>query len=104
MPCVAAKRELLAAMEPAGERRDDAVNAAIARGLPWVPQWSPPVRGGTTYGSHSVLTGVTDDVPQWSPPLIGGSDLQLPCSSTTAVRVAAMEPAAGQRDEPVRLY
>lgn len=66
-PCPASQRRRVAGRNgAAGKRRDDAVNAAIARGLPWVPQWSPPERGGRVR-MHKVLTGVTDDVPQESP-------------------------------------
>ena len=36
-----------------------------------VPQWSPPLNGGSTVTPAMLNQGIT--VPQWSPPLNGGS-------------------------------
>ena len=70
---------------------------------------------------HKVMTGVTDDVPQWSPPLNGGSTIMVNAAQTQEIapqwspppnggsttpgdvqfnreRHAAMEPAAERRE------
>ena len=60
-----------AAMEPAGERREQPFNILGNIQLNDVPQWSPPVNGGNTGVTHSAQFAPA--VPQWSPPVNGGS-------------------------------
>ncbi len=68
---------------------------------PATPQWSPPLRGGSTRPTG--LTGATDDAwPQWSPPLRGGSTLTAG-ATVSGTDDAAMEPAV-ERREHVRRY
>ena len=57
-------------MGPAGERRETGVTVQPFT-YTGVPQWSPPLNGGsrTYYGTDA--TG--GNAPQWSPPLNGGS-------------------------------
>src|SRR5579875_364128 len=59
-----------AAMEPARNGRDDPMIVAGETGAPRVPQWSPPVMGGMTWLSVTLLASVS--WPQWSPPVMGG--------------------------------
>ena len=58
-------------MEPAGERREHRM--PMQDQVVWanVPQWSPPVNGGSTTGSR--VYGACIGAPQWSPPVNGGS-------------------------------
>ena len=37
----------------------------------WLPQWSPPVTGGSTMAL--LWAHLLGEEPQWSPPMIGGN-------------------------------
>ena len=58
-------------MEPAVERREHISPQSDKQTEYKLPQWSPPLHGGST-PTHT-FTDVTNIVPQWSPPLNGGS-------------------------------
>ncbi len=58
-------------MEPAGNRREHPSPLGVAVDGTPLPQWSPPVIGGST-GTYGGLA-IRGNVPQWSPPVIGGS-------------------------------
>jgi len=108
-------------MEPAGERREQAIMVNAAQAQEIAPQWSPPVNGRSTRG----LTGAnfTFMWPQWSPPVKRGSILWAPglgnlrasCRNGARRRtagalqqvrlallgwLAAMEPAGERREHP----
>src|SRR5579875_2691084 len=85
-----------AAMEPARNGRDDPMIVAGETGAPRVPQWSPPVMGGMTWLSVTLLASVS--WPQWSPPVMGGMT-GYPASSWRVNDAAAMEPARNGRDD-----
>ena len=106
-----------AAMEPAGERREQGSTivkyAESFIGLEWsppvnggstlqhpenppVPLLAAPVNGGSTYEQVRSLTG--RKVPQWSPPVNGGSSIRV-LPGDGAARVAAMEPAGERREQ-----
>ena len=61
----------LAAMEPAGEQREQEHVIQVFR-QPRLAAMEPAGEQ-REHGMHKVMAGVTDDVPQWSPPLNGGS-------------------------------
>ena len=63
-----------AAMEPAVDRREHHSHGVNA-GQGAVPQWSPPLIGGSTDFPFAAVSTVL--LPQWSPPLIGGSTASL---------------------------
>ena len=108
-------------MEPARQGRDDDVVVIGMVAPSCVPQWSPPVRGGTTavnvrrddppalaameparQGRDDAMglgtTGTPVKMPQWSPPVRGGTTSLNP-ASLSAHLVAAMEPARQGRDD-----
>jgi len=81
-------------MEPAVERREhwggDGDQGGVAG-----PQWSPPLKGGSTPAVTEALMASLR--PQWSPPLKGGSTpggIRLPRHHPRA----AMEPAVERRE------
>ena len=58
-------------MEPARHGRDDEDLVIASPTGVGLPQWSPPVTGGTTLRP---LVAFFDEVqPQWSPPVTGGT-------------------------------
>ena len=60
-----------------------------------LPQWSPPLIGGST--ARSLTDRCPGKQPQWSPPLIGGST--GPVDRVAGPReLAAMEPAVDRRE------
>ena len=61
---------VLAAMEPANQRRDDP-SAVTRPGMLVVPQWSPPTSGRTMPRAYPIRLRATS--PQWSPPTSGGT-------------------------------
>ena len=84
-----------AAMEPAVGRREHLYWSGRTTSWPWVPQWSPPLNGGSTIAQAHVA--LLKFQPQWSPPLNGGStalDLLGPVRRSRA----AMEPAVERRE------
>ena len=83
-------RTLLAAMEPAVERREHPVLVRITVGSS-TPQWSPPMNGESTIDTR--IKAVLDTEPQWSPPSNGGSTHRRGQDHSAGV-AAAMEPAA----------
>ena len=87
---------LVAAMEPAVERREHAARRCAVSDRGDMPQWSPPLNGGST---ACTLTCVSrpDHAPQWSPPLNGGSTTVARAWSA-ARSAAAMEPAVERRE------
>ena len=64
------RRSSSAAMEPPGEGRYEGKkeNGPLT---PEPPQWSRPVKGGTSYAYAELATGGTR--PQWSRPVKGGT-------------------------------
>ncbi len=107
-----------AAMEPAAERREHppptvpvttlivpqwspplsggSTEETLANvNLAWGPQWSPPVNGGSTPPPDSIWPVV--QVPQWSPPPSGGSTGRA-VGARAHLPAAAMEPAAKRRE------
>jgi len=98
-----------AAMEPAVERREHMGGRDDTQGYTLRPQWSPPLKGGSTPGIFCVpgggiaaamepaverrehryeleQVGVRRRRPQWSPPLKGGSTGGPLCPRGTARR------------------
>ena len=63
-----------------------------------VPQWSPPLVGGMT--RHSLFFFSVSDLAAMEPAAGGRDDLPLIDSAVPVYIVAAMEPAAGGRDDP----
>jgi hypothetical protein len=61
----------------------------------WIPQWSPPVIGGSTESGPAMLNSARR--PQWSPPVIGGSIRQGTGANRLRCRTA-MEPASDRRE------
>ena len=59
-------------MEPAADRREYAIYMSLSAVTPVVPQWSPPLTGGST-GTPVGTTAMKLRLPQWSPPATGGS-------------------------------
>ena len=108
-------------MEPAAERREHGMHKmmtgvtddvpqwsppvnggstryhAMAHGHYYGPQWSPPVNGGSTH-YHAMAHGHYYG-PQWSPPVNGGSSRPVQFIPDLAAD-AAMEPAAERREQP----
>ena len=58
-------------MEPAVERREHETELMTLSNPPVPPQWSPPLRGGSTREILNARRRYA--LPQWSPPLRGGS-------------------------------
>ena len=65
-----------AAMEPAVERREHSACSPTAVTPVYAPQWSPPLRGGSTFVNGGAEFQRSE--PQWSPPLRGGSTSVAP--------------------------
>ena len=100
-------------MEPAGERREHSITPGMLNQGITVPQWSPPVNGGSADDGgmipgladttamepagerreHPLVEGLTipNNTPQWSPPVTGGST-RRPAHPEQRHRHAAMEP------------
>ena len=83
-------------MEPAAGGRDDLNRSSLYAVKP-EPQWSPPLVGGMT-APTSLKTLPSWVRPQWSPPLVGGMT-RRDGEDAIRDREAAMEPAAGGRDD-----
>ena len=58
-------------MEPAVERREHHYHTTANELEATLPQWSPPLNGGSTWVSAPSMYSCGS--PQWSPPLNGGS-------------------------------
>ena len=56
----------------AARRRDDVAIHGVSAGTRSMPQWSPPVGGGTTV-NPDVRARFSAFKPQWSPPVSGGT-------------------------------
>ena len=59
-------------MEPAVERREHRQHQQADVRRRRAPQWSPPLKGGSTHGTRFAARARAL-APQWSPPLKGGS-------------------------------
>ena len=82
-------------MEPARQGRDDEeFGSGVTPSAE--PQWSPPVRGGTTARIARLSQGSA--VPQWSPPVRGGTTPVIVLEHP-GQQLAAMEPARQGRDD-----
>jgi hypothetical protein len=66
----------------------------------WLPQWSPPLNGGSTY--PNVKIGRRIQVPQWSPPPSGGST-EMPLLHAIDRLMPQWSPAAKRREHPLRV-
>ena len=85
----------IAAMEPPGEGRYELLGG-LRSALDGVPQWSRPVKGGT---SRPAPGGVRGDIPpQWSRPVKGGTSFGPPDAGGATI-LAAMEPPGEGRYE-----
>jgi hypothetical protein len=85
----------VAAMEPAGDQRDDNQGEEYHNSGRDAPQWSPPAIGENTCSHRPPLCRMV--MPQWGPPAIGGSTSHPPMP----IRIhqsAAMEPACNRRE------
>ena len=87
-----------AAMEPAVDRREQPVRRPAASDLTMLAAMEPAVEGGTQLAAP-LRSRERCDMPQWSPPLIGGSSAGL-LAGLTRSHPAAMEPAVDRREQP----
>ena len=83
-------------MEPPGEGRYESA-AAICSRSSTSPQWSRPVKGGTSCGAGP--KPAPHPVPQWSRPVKGGTSKQC-IGEIFCLGAAAMEPPGEGRYEP----
>ena len=60
-----------------------------------MPQWSPPLNGGSRAGAQQYNIYMT--TPQWSPPFNGGSTVGIGLGGHGVVLVV-MEPAGERRE------
>jgi len=84
-----------AAMEPAGYRRVRSAWRCLVYSGSIPPQWSPP--DYLRERREPAVAGMIRQLPQWCPPVIGGS-AWVQRASAAPVPVAAMEPVANRRE------
>ena len=86
-------------MEPGHEDREYQAGAADVRGDCRLPQWSPVMKTGNTFGSQP--TSTHRSVPQWSPVMKTGNTRSA-ARPAQPVGEASMEPGHEDREYPGR--